>query len=61
MSYDPIEDENKQFTLKEFAKELRDAADQFEKDFDHERASEFMRTPHTWQEWTASFHRWMSF
>lgn len=58
MSYSPIDDEKKPFTMAEFVKELKDAADQYEADLAD--ANEFTRAPHTFDEWMIAFGGYMS-
>lgn len=60
MSYNPIDDEKKPFTLREFEAELKDAVKQYADDFDGPGTSEFMQTSHFFDEWMSSFKRYMS-
>ncbi len=59
MSYDPIDDEKKPFTLREFEAELKEAVVQYANDF--ENANEFTSAPHTFDEWMRHFGQYMSF
>jgi hypothetical protein len=60
MSYDPINDEKKPFTQEEWATELKEAVDDYVKTFSKEPVNTFHGQTHTFNEWMASFHRYMS-
>lgn len=59
--YNPITDEKKQFSLRDFETELKSSVEDFANDFDDPGSSEFMKGNHTFDEWMSAFKRWMSF
>lgn len=58
MVFDPIKDEDKPMSLQEWAKEAKDAIDEYVSTFDS--GNEFHKKPHPWKEWMNSFIRWSS-
>lgn len=60
MSYDPINDEKKEFSFEEWQKELADAVAEYKKAFVDEPYADFFKKPHTWREWMNSFIEFMS-
>jgi hypothetical protein len=58
VTYDPIEDEKKEFTLQEFSQILQDAAKDYEEVFDG--ANDFTKGKHTYNAWMAAFRGYMS-
>ena len=60
--FDPIEDENKPFDVEEWATEAKKAIDDYVAAFGGpvEARNEYHKKPHTWREWFASFHGYMS-
>lgn len=58
MAYDPIEDEKKPMSLKEWVQEMKDALDEYAATFDD--GNEWHKSEHTWSEWSGSFTRWVS-
>lgn len=58
IDYDPVQDDKKSFTMKEFAQILKDSVDEYVKDLDG--ANDFTKNKHTFNEWMATFHRFMS-
>lgn len=56
--YDPVRDEKREFTLREWAGQLKRAVDGYVEDF--EGANDFHKGKHTWLEWMGSFARYMS-
>lgn len=59
MPYDPLGDEQKQFSLEEFIAVAKEELDGYQKVFGNPK-NEFHSQPHTWQEWWNAFHRFMS-
>lgn len=57
-NYDPIRDENKLWTTKEFAEVLKELADDYASDFAD--SNEFHKQKHTFIEFIRSFGRWVS-
>lgn len=57
MGYDPIKDENKPMNLQEWAKEAKDAIDEYVNTLDD--ANNFHKT-RPWKEWMNSFIGFMS-
>ncbi len=58
MPYEPVKDEHKKFSLREFETELKVAITGWANSF--ENANEFCRESHTWLEWLVHFLRFMS-
>jgi len=58
MSYDPIEDEKKPFTIRDFEQDVKDALVEWANAFDG--ANDFTKEPHTFDEWMRHFGRFMS-
>lgn len=58
MLYDPIEDEKKQFTIREFEEIVKTAITEYANVF--EGANKFTMGKHTYNEWMNTFGRFMS-
>lgn len=58
MSYDPIEDEKKEFTLEEWVDLIKDELDSYVKVWKDQ--NEFHMGKHTWTVWLNSFIQYMS-
>lgn len=58
MPYDPINDEQKLFTLREWTEVFKAELDLHLKEWENKNA--FFQEPHTWREWLNSFIRYMS-
>lgn len=58
MSHHPIDDENKQYTLEAFIATAKKELDDYERQF--AGGNEYHRGAHTWDEWMATFKRYMS-
>lgn len=58
LSYDPIRDEFKEFTLAEWLQVLQHELNTYVKEF--EGTTDFYRGKHTWSEWLTAFNRYMS-
>lgn len=56
--HDPIEDEFKLYSLEEFVETAKSELDTYKEEF--KDANDFQRGSHTWDEWFASFKRYMS-
>jgi len=53
MSHDPIHDEKKPYTLREWEVDFKEAVAQYANTFDN--ANAFHKQPHTYDEWTRTF------
>ena len=58
MAYDPIADESKEFTMREFEEELKNAMTEYVDALD--QANDFTKGKHTFDEWMGHFKRYMS-
>lgn len=58
MNYDPVEDENKQFTFEEWAELAKAEIDTYVKVCRDQ--NDFYKKPNTWREWMNSFINYMS-
>lgn len=57
-NYNPVDDEKKLFSFKDWLREYRAMLDDFESDFTP--PNEFFSKEHTFDEWSNSFGRWGS-
>ncbi len=59
INYDPLRDEFKKYTREEFKQILHELADDYEESF-RGSLNEFQSNSNTFNEWLASFRRWIS-
>ncbi len=60
MKYDPLKDEKKEFSLKDWADSAKEEIDSYVKDWEEPDSNDFHRQKHTWSEWMNAFMRYMS-
>lgn len=58
MSYDPIEDEKKEFSLEEWAEAIKAEIDDYVKTWKDQ--NEFHQGKHTWTQWLNAFIQYIS-
>lgn len=58
MDFEPIRDDKKPLTIREFEELLAQLAKEYADEF--EGTNEFHQQPHNFYEWLSSFRRWIS-